>query len=116
MSSGSQRQGERARFAGLLWRQYGKGLQQFLVRRLRHNENAQDLAQEVYLRILRFGREDLVRDPQAYLYRIATHVVYEFRMKAERDRVVFDSELLEEQAEQLPQSAEAHPLERRLCS
>ncbi len=116
MSTGAERRKRAAKFAGSVWQQYGTGLQQFLVRRLRHSHNAQDLAQEIYLRILRFGSKELVRDPQAYLYRIASHVVYEFKMKAGRERVVFDSQLLDREAANLADPSTVDPLEERLGS
>jgi len=42
---------------------------------------AQDLAQEAYLRLLRLEDHTLIRDPQAYLFRIASNLVHEFALK-----------------------------------
>ena len=43
----------------------------------------QDLAQEVYLRLLRVDRLDLIRRPRShYLLRIAANVLHEWRLKA----------------------------------
>lgn len=50
---------------------------QYLRRRLGNEADAQDLAQETYLRLLRVARSTLVRDPRAYLYRVARNLVYE---------------------------------------
>jgi RNA polymerase sigma-70 factor (ECF subfamily) len=85
--------------AGATFEQYHAGLQRFLMRRLRSAQNAQDLAQEAYLRLLRIGRGELVRKPQAYLYRIASNLVYEFQLRERKDPVTFDSEALEHLAE-----------------
>ena len=52
-------------------------LYRYLRRRLHNEQDAQDLAQEVFLRLLRVTRADLVADPQAYLYRVARNLVYE---------------------------------------
>ncbi|MGH8208537.1 MAG: sigma-70 family RNA polymerase sigma factor [Steroidobacteraceae bacterium] len=40
-----------------------------------------DLAQEVYLRLLRMPRHESVRNPQAYLFTIAHHVLHEYRLR-----------------------------------
>lgn len=78
---------------------YRQQLQRFLVRRLRSSQDARDLAQEVYLRLLRVPDPSLVRQPQAYLYRIAANVVYEYRIREQHEPVLFDSEALEAIAE-----------------
>jgi RNA polymerase sigma-19 factor, ECF subfamily len=74
-------------------------LHQFLVRRLRGEQGADDLAQEVYLRLLRMEKSELVRQPQAYVYTIASHVASQFRMREERSLVKFDSQALQQAAE-----------------
>jgi RNA polymerase sigma factor, sigma-70 family len=74
---------------------YRKELHQFLARRLPSPQDANDVVQEVFLRLLRLNRADLVRNPQAYLYGIASHVVREFHARAKRDRVTFDSQAVE---------------------
>jgi len=90
--------------AGPVWHQYGRWLQRYLARCLRHHDaaSAHDLAQEVYLRLLRVEKGEPVRNYQAYLYRIASHVVYEFKLRARRDIVTFDSEVVECWDEQPP--------------
>jgi len=87
----------------LAFERYRGGLQRYLMRRLDHAHNAQDLAQEVYLRLLRVEDTDLVKQPQAYMYRIASHVVYEFKLRDEREKehIAVDSELLAALAEQI---------------
>ena len=57
-------------------------LVKFLVRRTATSADAQDLAQEVYLRLLRVDRMDLVRQPRSYLLRIAANLLHEWRLKA----------------------------------
>lgn len=74
---------------------YGSELHRFLVKRLRAGEEAQDMAQEVYLRLLRLGRTDLIRQPAAYVYFLASQVVGEHRMKAAKRPLVYDSEALD---------------------
>jgi len=48
-----------------------KELQRYLARRLHDPRNARDLAQEVYLRLLRVGKEELARERPRYLYWVA---------------------------------------------
>jgi len=62
-------------------------------------EEAEDLAQEVFARLLRVRNADLVRNPLSYLLGIATHVVREFRQRKQHERVLFDSELAEVSAD-----------------
>src|SRR4051812_26778 len=79
---------------------YGRNLHQYLVKRLRAGEDAQDLAQEVYLRLLRLHRSDLVRQPVAYVYFLASQVVGEHRMREGKRPLVYDSALSELAADQ----------------
>jgi RNA polymerase sigma factor (sigma-70 family) len=59
------------------FREHRTRLYQYLRRRLANEHDAQELAQEAFLRLLRVTRADLVTDPQAYLYRVARNLVYE---------------------------------------
>jgi RNA polymerase sigma-19 factor, ECF subfamily len=79
---------------------YGSDLHRYLVKRMRSNEDAQDVAQEVYLRLLRLQRSDLVRQPHAYVYFIAAQVAGEHRMRAAQRPVVCDSDALDRAAHQ----------------
>lgn len=60
-------------------------LRRFLARkRFASNADIDDIAQEVFLRLLRYGRAELVTQPQAYLFKIASNVSEEWRMRASR--------------------------------
>jgi RNA polymerase sigma factor (sigma-70 family) len=62
------------------WRQrWNRSLLRFLGRRVRKGVDVEDLAQETYLRLLRARDLADVRNPQAYLLRVASHVVSEWR-------------------------------------
>lgn len=52
-------------------------LVRYLRARLANEEDVHELSQEAYLRILRVNRRLLIRNPQAYLFRIARNIVYE---------------------------------------
>jgi len=60
-----------------LFTKHRSRLQQYLYSRLNNEADAQELAQEAYLRLLRISEKKLIRHPQSYLYRIATNLVYE---------------------------------------
>jgi len=68
----------RANAAWGLFDRYTRELHRYLLRRLRRPEDVDDLAQEVYLRVLRMDQETCVRKPLAFLYGIAAHVVADF--------------------------------------
>jgi RNA polymerase sigma factor (sigma-70 family) len=52
-------------------------LQAFFYRRIRTKADAADLAQEVYLRMLRVSDTDAVRNPEAYLFTVAGNLLKE---------------------------------------
>ena len=77
--------GKRARIADWV-RRWNADLTRFVERRVRMRADAQDLAQEVYLRLLRTNQIDLIEEPQAYLYRMASNVAAEWRMRARESK------------------------------
>jgi RNA polymerase sigma factor (sigma-70 family) len=95
------------------WRQQWNGsLFQFLRRRARSAADVEDLAQETYLRLLR-GRDLAdVRNPHAYLLRVASHVAFEWRDQQPRPDVVVDEMLVDENAPEL--EIDARLSERRV--
>ncbi|MEJ0037822.1 MAG: RNA polymerase sigma factor [Gammaproteobacteria bacterium] len=86
----------------------------FLVTRLPHRADAEDLAQEAFLRLLRVPQADLIRQPDAYLFRIAANLVLEFRLRARRSRVSFDSEWATSAAETADLADTPSPAEQLL--
>ena len=66
-------------------------LQQYLSARLANPDDAAELAQEAYLRLLRTRRADLIKHPQAYLFRIAKNLLNELytgrQMRIDADTV-----------------------------
>ncbi len=61
------------------FRTYDKQLHRYLARRLTQRQDAEDLAQEVYLRLLRVDAAKRVEKPVAYIFGIASHVVADFK-------------------------------------
>lgn len=103
--------------ARLAFTNFGAGLQRFLMNRLRSREHAEDLAQEVYLRLLRFADAELVQRPEAYVYQVAFNVLCEFRLAQRRNIVTFDSGVASELAEELDadQSSPDEAVDQQAC-
>lgn len=97
-----------ADLARAAYEQYGNGLLRYLLRCRGCEQDAADLAQEVYMELLRVPEAAAIRQPQAYMYRIASHVVYRFKRRKRRDGEVvsFDSESLELLQESLSSDSE----------
>ena len=62
---------------GRLFAEHRAALQSFFLRRVRSQADAADLAQEVYVRMLRIGDPGAIRNPVAYLYTVASNLVKE---------------------------------------
>lgn len=59
-------------------RAYGRGLRRFIAARMRRAcADVPDLVQEVFLRLLRVEDYASIRNPQAYLYTMASHVMHQ---------------------------------------
>jgi len=102
-----------AEFVEALYEAHGGELHSFLVNRLRRDEDAADLAQEVYVRLMRLKRTALVRNPAAYLFFVAKQVLGDFQKNAieQRRHVMFDSELAERSDEDREPAASAEPVD-----
>lgn len=61
--------------AAIAPKQYFRELHRYLMRRLRRKDEVNDLAQEVYLRLLKVSDETAIEEPLAYLYGVASHVL-----------------------------------------
>ena len=74
-------------------RSWNAGLTRYLRRRLPERIDPEDLAQEVYVRLLRVEQLEHIKEPQAYLYRVASNVAAEWRMRAVHAKPHSDAEL-----------------------
>ena len=72
-----------------LFSEQGAALRAFFRRRIRAAPDASDLAQEVYVRMLRVSDADAIRNPEGYLYTIASNLLKEHRI-VERHRAACD--------------------------
>ena len=80
----------------------GRALQAFLYRRTRQHTDAADLAQEVYVRMLRIEDPDKIADMDAYLFTVASNLAREHAAREGRRGIrvdVEDTAVLEELAE-----------------
>lgn len=86
-------------FAASTMESYGSELHRYLRSRIASSQDLGDLTQEVYLRLIRVQKPDEVLNPLAYLFGIAANVVSEFRLRERRERVVYDSDVMQAAAE-----------------
>ena len=90
-----------------LFAEHGGALQAFLFRRVHKHPDAAELAQEVYVRMLRVPDMESVRNPEAYLYTVASNLAKEHARQERRDGDVVDVDdpLVQEQLAELPSYA-----------
>jgi RNA polymerase sigma factor (sigma-70 family) len=69
---------------------YGRRLRRFLSIRLRNAADVPDLAQEVFLRLLRVEGKESIRSPEAYLLTIASHVIHQHAVRRSSEPVSVD--------------------------
>jgi RNA polymerase sigma factor (sigma-70 family) len=97
--------GGKQAFVAELEKQHGQRLRRFLAARLPPRAaDVEDLAQEVFLRLLRVEHHETIRSTEAYLYTIAFHVLHQHVLrKASIPEAVEISTLIDEM-ESTPQS------------
>ena len=72
-------------FVERLFAEHRRALQAYFYRRIRKKSDVADLTQEVYLRMLRVGNSESIRNPQVYLYAVASNLVKEHAILDRRD-------------------------------
>ena len=100
-----------------LFAEHRVALQAFFRQRIRSKADAQDLAQEVYLRMLRVSDQEAIRDPVLYLYTVANNLVKEHAVLDRRQASGIDIEEVatHEQLETLPAFDGELDLEQRVA-
>lgn len=83
------------RLAALAFLKYAPELHRYLARRVSRPGIAQDLTQDIFERFLQVKDTEAVRNPQAYLFGIASNVVREAQFREDKSLVTFDSEAVE---------------------
>jgi RNA polymerase sigma factor (sigma-70 family) len=101
---------------GRLFAEHGGSLQAFLYRRVRRHPDAAELAQEVYVRMLRIPDMGAIRNPEAYLYTVASNLAKEHARHEHKDAGVLDVDdpLVQEQLAELPALAGQLDTEQRI--
>ena len=69
--------GAKHRFVEKLFAEHRRARQAYFHRRIRTKSDAPDLAQEVHVRMLRVSDPEAIRNPQLYLYTVASNLVKE---------------------------------------
>ena len=87
--------------------EHSQRLRRFLMARVRNTADAADLVQEVFLRLLRIQDTETIRMPEAYVFALANHVLYQHRLR--QSRSLEPGELIEAMAE-AQSAAENDPL------
>lgn len=62
-------------FATSTFGRFRRELHRYLMRRLRRPQDVDDLAQEVYLRLITISDDTVIEKPLPYLYGVASHVL-----------------------------------------
>src|SRR6202051_518688 len=88
-----------------LFAEHRGALQTFFRRRIRSKADAPDLAQEVYVRMLRISDQESIRNPVHYLYTVANNLVKEHSVLDRRQAsgIDIDEAPAHEQLETLPE-------------
>jgi RNA polymerase sigma factor (sigma-70 family) len=87
----------RQSFVSNIASRYGERLRRFLSQRLRNVSDTSDLAQEVFLRLMRVEHHETIRSPEAYLFTVASHVLHQHTLRQSMTPVTVDiSELFDE--------------------
>ena len=99
-----------------LFAEHRGALQAFLNRRVRRRPDAAELAQEVYVRLLRAPDIGAIRDPGAYLYTIASNLARDHARRERQHGTVLDLDapLVQEQLAELPGFAGQLDAEQRI--
>lgn len=110
--------GESKAFVAELVAKHGGKLRRFLAARLRNTADIGDLAQEVYLRLLRVEQHDHIRNPEAYLLTIAGHVLQQHALAAAAGPMIVDimEDFIDEGIAEESDPVAALHLERRLAA
>jgi RNA polymerase sigma-70 factor (ECF subfamily) len=87
---------EKQAFVAAVEAEHGKRLRRFLLARVRSAADAADLVQEVFLRLLRVENHESIRMPEAYVFALANHVLYQHRLRQAKSSAVDIHDVLAE--------------------
>ena len=90
-----------------LYAEHRAALQSFFQRRIRSKASAPDLAQEVYVRMLRLTDPSGIRNPAVYLYTVANNLVKEYAALDRRQTISGDMDDVRASEKLEPETASA---------
>lgn len=67
-----------------LARRFSAPLRSYFMRRVRDRDNAEDLTQEVLLRVIRAGEAEAIQRPESYVFKVAANLLKDLRRSAAR--------------------------------
>ena len=73
---------DKHRFVAGIAEKYGGRLKRYLRLRLTNSADVPDLAQEVFLSLLRVPNHEDIRSPEAYLFTVASHIVQQHHQRS----------------------------------
>jgi RNA polymerase sigma factor (sigma-70 family) len=76
------------------YEQHRDELRGFFRAATRRKDHVEDLVQDVYVTLMRFPPRETVRDPAAYLFKVAWHLLQRFNKRARREDQPLDPESL----------------------
>ena len=93
-------------------------LTRFLGFQIGNVPDAQDLMQELYIRIIRLKSQGEIRSPKAYLFRIAANLAYEYRLQRQASPPLISLELwlAESEEEHMPPASPDNPETRAVTA
>lgn len=105
-------------FLAALEKTHSQPLRRFLAARLRNAADVPDLVQEIYLRLLRLKDHEAIRNPQAYLYTIASHVLHQHALHRAATPVTMDPlEVVNAlQSNTAPDPSDEADIEQQICA
>lgn len=59
----------------------------YIRMRVRSDADANDIAQDAYLRFIRLAKPEAIENPEAYLFRIAANLIWEHQLKSKNSAV-----------------------------
>lgn len=92
---------------GQVYEQHREELRSFFRSSLRHGDGVDDLVQELYVSLARFPPREPLRDPSAYLYKVAWHLLQRHNKRARRAPATADHETLEKLSQRSSDDAAA---------
>jgi RNA polymerase sigma factor (sigma-70 family) len=100
------RRGHSSNFAISAFQRYAAQLRRYLGRRVLVSEDVDDLAQEVYLRLLRLEVPQQIQNPLAFIYTVAANVLCDYKAAARRESgsLTAESAVAREDLEQMSEA------------